>query len=301
VKPYGLLFPGQLFERPGMGAPLRGEEGFERLVPRFDDLTRGQFGRWVTEAPAEEISERFTAPRLMVLFGCAAAETARVRLGPPAAAAGYSLGFYAASVFARCVALEPVLKWLDRVNESNACRFPPGSFALASVTGLTEGEVREAFSAEGLKGLEVANVNSARQVVIAGPSPEVEAAMRSLGGRALECRRLPLDVPLHTPYVEAAREAVSGWWGSVPASSPTLLLPSPVDGAPVRSGEAFKRHMLESLVSPTRWDLVVGTLAANGVTRLVDLSPGGELGRASRWVCREAEVIPLGSLLDGGP
>ncbi len=298
--PYALLFPGQLFERPGMGIPLRGQEGFERLLPRFQDLTKGRFVRWVTEAPAEEISERFTAPHLMVLFGCAAAEAARVRLGPPAAAAGYSLGFYSAAVFARCVALEPILRWLERVNEANACRFPPGACALASATGLSEGELKEAFAAAGLRGLEVANVNSARQIVFAGPAAEVEAGRRALEGRALECRRLPLDVPLHTPYVEAAREAVTGWWSSVPASSPTLLLPSPVDGAPVGSGEAFKRHMLESLVSPTRWDLVVETLVRKGVTRMVDLSPGGELGRASRWVCREAEVVPLVSLLGGG-
>jgi len=283
-----------------MGVPLRGQEGFERLLPRFQDATRGHFVRWVTEAPAEEISERFTAPRLMVLFGCAAAEAARQRLGPPAAAAGYSLGFYAAAVFGRCVALEPILKWLERVNEVNACRFPPGAFALASETGLTESELKGAFAAAGLKGLEVANVNSARQIVFAGPAEEVESGRRVLEGRVLDCRRLPLDVPLHTPYVEHAREAVAGWWSSVPASSPTLLLPSPVDGTPVGSGEAFKRHMLESVVSPTRWDLVVEALVRRGVTKMVDLSPGGELGRASRWVCREVEVVPLTALLGGG-
>jgi [acyl-carrier-protein] S-malonyltransferase len=121
-----------------------------------------------------------------------------------------------------------------------------------------------------------------------------------LKGAALDLRDLPLDIPLHTPHLERARQEVADWWASVPAGSPVLPLLSPVDGAPVTSGASFKRHMMISLVSPTHWQAVVAQLKSMNIRRALDVSPGGELGRMARWTFRELEVIPVSALWERG-
>lgn len=293
---YAILFPGQLSEKAGMGAPLRFHPVYRRLAPGFAQLTGGQFERWILEAGQEEISERFTAPGVMVLYDLLAAEVAVHEWGPPVAVAGYSLGFYAAAVLSRCVPVSAILTWLEKVNGSNARTCPPGRYALAACTGLSLAEVTALFGECGLGDLKVANVNNPRQLVYAGPSAEVEEAVGRLKGRALDVRLLPLDIPLHTAYMEEACLEVQSWWSAVPSGAPVFPLISPVDGHLVGSGSAFKNEMLASLQSPTRWDLVVQGLAMLKPARVLDLSPDGSLGRMARWTDRSLQVVPASAL-----
>lgn len=281
-----------------MALPIGGTDAFRRLSGGFDALTDGRFSRWVTTAGAEEISERFTAPALMFLWGALCAGCAEAAWGPPSAAGGYSLGFYAAAVSARCLTLQTVLGWLDRVNAANARTCTPGRFALASVTGLSEADLRGMLLRWDLGEVEIANVNTARQVVVAGPASQVRDALGRLEGKVLEARELALDVPLHTPHVLPASQAVADWWQAVPCAAPAFSLISPVDGGAIRGGPAFKRSMLESLTSPTRFPEVVRGVAAARPERVIDLSPGGELARMAAWVDRDLRVLPLQTLWD---
>ncbi len=297
---YGIMMPGQLFERQGMARHLKGSPVFKRIAGGYNALTQGRFETWVTDAPQEEISDRFTAPDIMVLYGCLCAEMATERFGPPAAVCGYSLGFYAAAVHARSITVQAALGWLRRVNAFNARDFPSGAFGMAAATGLSKREVEDAFSEWGLTDLFVSNVNNARQIVFAGPSPAVGEAVDRMAKRALSIQTVPLDVPLHTPHMNRAKREIEGWWSTVPAATPTCELISPVDGAPVRSGRAFKREMLVSLGSPTDWVSVVNTMSDLDLEWVLDLSPQGELGRMARWTRRGLDVKPVSVLWESG-
>jgi [acyl-carrier-protein] S-malonyltransferase len=294
-----MLMAGQLSEREGMAAGLRGHRVFDRLGTSFDALTAGRFTAWVTTAPQEEISDRFTASKVMVLFDLLCGHAALERFGKPAAVAGYSLGFYAAAVLARSTTTPTVLTWLDRVNARNRETFPPGEFKLLAVTGLGLEDLRRRLSEWSLDEVEVANINNARQLVLAGPASAMDRLVEHLQGIVLDLKVLPLDIPLHTPFLEPARQAVADWWASVPAGAPVLPLLSPVNGKPIASGASFKRHMLESLVAPTDWQAMVAEVRAMGIMTVLDTSPGGELGRMARWVARDLDVLPVSSLWEG--
>ena len=73
----------------------------------------------------------------------------------------------------------------------------------------------------GLDEVQMANINNARQLVLAGlRAPSKWVRLESPEGLALDVRDLPLDIPLHTPHLEPARQAVADWWASVPAGAP---------------------------------------------------------------------------------
>ncbi len=258
---------GQLSERAGMGIPLSRHPLFGPLRGEYDALTGGRFGRWVTKAPQEEISDKFTAPATMVLYDCLCGKVAMEEWGPPAAVAGYSLGFYAAAIMSGCIGEGPILQWMDRVNACNRRTFPAGAFKMAAVTGLSRPDLLRRLGEWELGRVEVANMNNASQVIVAGPAEEVGQAIGFLKGVALDVREVPLDIPLHTSHVEPARREVEAWWAAVPACSPSLPLISPVDGRLVEDGAAFKAHMLRSLVSPTNWQAVVERIREMGVAQ----------------------------------
>jgi [acyl-carrier-protein] S-malonyltransferase len=297
--PYAILMAGQLSEREGMAAGLSGHPIFERLGTSFDALTEGRFRTWVTTSPQEEISEKFTAPEVMVLYDILCGHVALERFGKPAAVAGYSLGFYAAAVLARSTTAPTVLTWLDRVNARNRDTFAPGQFKLLAVTGLGLEELRRRLTEWSLDEVEVANINNARQLVLAGSAGAIDRLTERLQGLVLDQKPLPLDIPLHTPFLEPARQAVADWWASVPAGAPVMPLLSPVNGKPIVSGASFKRHMLESLIAPTDWQAVVAEVRSMGILTVLDTSPGGELGRMARWVARDLKVLPVSSLWEG--
>ncbi len=293
---YAILMAGQLSEREGMGLPLRDSPVFRRASEEYGALTGGRFQRWMTEAPQGEISDTFTAPAVMVLYDCLCGKAAEDRWGPPAVAAGYSLGFYAAAILAGCVSPALILEWLERVNDCNRRTFPSGEFSLLAVTGLSSSDLEGRFAEWGLSRMTVANLNNGRQIVVAGPSGEAAEALNRLAGVALDVRKVPLDIPLHTPYMAPARHEVAAWWATVPVGTPTCVLLSPVDGRPISDGPAFKAAMLDSLVSPTRWQDVMERLKEFRVAWALDVSPGGELGRMSKWAFRELEILPASRL-----
>jgi malonyl CoA-acyl carrier protein transacylase len=212
---------------------------------------------------------------------------------------GYSLGFYAAAVFAHSITVQTALGWLSRVNAFNARDFPEGNFGVAVSTGLSKDELEDAFMGWGLDGLFVSNVNNSRQIVFTGPKRVVADAAERLEAVALSVQEAPLDIPLHTPYMDRARREVDGWWSTIPAATPSYELISPVDGALVRSGRALKREMLTSLASPTDWVAVVKTLDELDLDWVLDLSPGGELGRMARWTKRNMDIRPASLLWEG--
>lgn len=287
--PLALLIGGQLGAAQGLGRPLAEEPAFDRWLAQRRGAGTADAEALLLQAPCPSAADRFGAARLMVLYGHAAATVALDRSGPPAALTGYSLGFYAAAAAAAVAPVELFLEWVGRVNAENARRFPPGTCALGLCVGLPRPEL-EAHLARLGTDLAVTAVNNRTQLAFAGPAPSVRAALEALRPVALDARELPLDVPLHGPLMAETARAVAPWLAGQRFCDPDVPLLSPVDGTRLHSARAFRDHLLASLTSPTDWAAVVEGLRAEGVARALDLSPGGDLGRMTRWSWRELPV-----------
>lgn len=290
--PYAILMAGQFSETPEMGCTLSGDSVFLDAARAFGALTGGKFPEWVTRSGADELGRHEVACEAVVLFDAALGEVARARFGAPGLVAGYSLGFYAAASLAGVFPMELALAWIRRVNAGMEARFPGGSFGLAVSIGLSRGELLDTFGAAGLRGLRIANVNNARQLVYAGPSAEVSASMRVLEGKVLSAKELPLGFPLHTPYLEPVVREVEPWWRTVELADPSLPLLSPVDGSILSRSEAVREAMLLSLTEPTDWVAVVRAVASASPEWALDTSGDGSLGRMTRWVDRGINMVP---------
>jgi len=96
---------------------------------------------------------------------------------------------------------------------------------------------------------------------------------------------IPLQVAgaFHTSYMGSAVERVRAAAATVPAADPSIRLYTNRDGSVVTSGAAFVDLLVGQISSPVRWDLCMESMAADGVTGVIELLPAGALvGLAKR-------------------
>src|SRR5439155_16537906 len=124
---------------------------------------------------------------------------------PCQAAAGHSLGEYAALVASGAVELEPALEALASRAEAmgQASRHKPG--AMTALIGVSLDEAREICDVAGRADvLAVANENGPKQAVLSGSVTAVERAEELARGRGAKAVRLNVAGAFHSPLMDPA-------------------------------------------------------------------------------------------------
>ncbi len=290
-NPYAILMAGQLTARAGMGEPLLQIPAFREELASLAELVEGRLEEWLTRASQATLSDPSVAPHAVTLFEIACGRAAASLLGPPAVAAGYSLGFYAAAVLSGAISPETASEWLFRVNTAMDLSFPEGKFLTAFSIGLNRRELEETFSRKEFAGVHVANINNKGQIVFAGPADPVVQAVEALKGRTLRCETLPLKNPIHTPHMAPIRDEIREWWATREVHDPEMILLSPADGGVLRTARDIREAMPESLALPTDWVGVSKGVVREGAAWALDTSADGSLGRMTRWVVRDLKLV----------
>jgi [acyl-carrier-protein] S-malonyltransferase len=250
-----LLFPGQGSHSEGMDVPFRDspllQRGLELLgYDPFERLAEGT---------------RFQQP---AVFLCSiAAWEADDSL--PAAAAGHSLGEYAALVAAGALEFDGAVALVDEraAAMADAAALHPGS-----MTAMLGGDASAVAALAQRLGLVVANDNAPGQLVLAGPVAALEAAeecaREETGARA---RRLDVAGAFHSPLMEPAAERLAAALARATFATPRVPVYSNGSAAPFRDP---RRELAENLLAPVRWRETLLALRATGVARFMELGPG---------------------------
>jgi [acyl-carrier-protein] S-malonyltransferase len=263
-----LLFPGQGSHAEGMEDPYRGhpllERGLELLG--YD--------------PFERLSEgtRYQQP---ALFLCSVAAWDAWRngdtdgeedAGEAIAAAGHSLGEYAALVAAGALQFDDAVTLVD---ERAAAMAEAGEQRPGGMIAMLGGESRDVRALADRHGLVVANDNAPGQLVLSGPVDALEAveavAREETGARA---RRLDVTAAFHSPLMEPAADRLSAALDRTPVSA--MEIPVYSNGTAAPFGDV-RAELAENLLRAVRWRETLLALRAAGVERFVELGPGAVL------------------------
>jgi [acyl-carrier-protein] S-malonyltransferase len=215
----------------------------------------------------------------------------------PALVAGHSLGEYSALVVAGALALADAVRVVRRRGEFMQEAVPVGTGAMAAIMGVGL-DVVEQVCADAGKGevVDVANVNSAQQIVIAGHKAAVERAValvKDRGGR--KSVLLPVSAPFHCALMSPAAERLAAELAKVTVRDPKIPVVRNVDGGVTRTAADVVPFLLRQVASPVRWTACVQALAAEGARAFVEVGPGRVLtGLAKRIV----EDVPAVSIED---
>jgi [acyl-carrier-protein] S-malonyltransferase len=271
------IFPGQGSQAVGMGRAFSETSGAaKRVFEEANDALGFDLRRVMFEGPETDLALTANTQPAVLTASVAAAAACAERGLSPALAAGHSLGEYSALVVAGALRLADAVRVVRRRGELMQEAVPVGTGAMAAIMGVGAGVV-EQVCADAAQGevVEIANVNSEQQIVIAGHRTAVERAValaKERGGR--KSVLLPVSAPFHCALMAPAAEGLRAKLADVTVSDPTIPVVRNVDGGVTRRAADVVPFLLRQVASPVRWTQCVQRLAAEGATAFVEVGPG---------------------------
>jgi [acyl-carrier-protein] S-malonyltransferase len=274
-------FPGQGSQSVGMGRGFYETSAAAKAVfEEADDALGFPLRRLIFDGPEAELTlTANTQPAVLTASVAAAAACAEHGLRP-ALAAGHSLGEYSALVVAGALAFADAVRIVRRRGEFMQEAVPVGVGAMAAILGLgldvVEGVCAEAAQGpDGREVVDVANVNSPGQIVVAGHRTAVERAVALAAGRGgRKSVVLPVSAPFHCALMRPAAERLAHELASVRVNDPTIPVVRNVDGGVTRTAAEVKPALLAQVARPVRWTACVQRLADEGGRVFVEVGPG---------------------------
>lgn len=287
-----IVCPGQGSQTPGFLTDWLEVDGVRDHLTALGDITGRDLLAHGTTSDEETIKDTAVAQPLIVAAGLV---SARALFGDslPAGAilAGHSVGEITASALAGALSETDALTFVrERANAmaQAAATTPTG---MAAVLG---GDPDEVLAKLSDLGLTPANANGGGQTVAAGTLEQLEALVANPPAKA---RVIPLKVAgaFHTSHMQPAVGVLQELSSSLSPQNPQLTLLSNFDGAPVTDGAANLASLVAQVSRPVRWDLCMETLAAQGVTGVLELAPAGTLVGLARRGLKGVKTLALKS------
>ena len=273
VGTIAFLFPGQGSQTVGMGRSFYDVSPAAKAVfEEANDALGFDLAKIAFEGPEAELALTANTQPAVLTASIAVARACAERGLTPALAAGHSLGEYSALVAAGALRFADAVRVVRKRGEFMQEAVPVGTGAMAALMGLDLTGV-EHLCKEAAQGevVDVANINSAGQIVVAGHRTAVERAVALAGKKSV---MLPVSAPFHSSLMAPAATRLAGELAAVTASDPAFPVVRNVDAGVTRAAADVKPFLLKQVASPVRWTECVQRLAAEGATAFVEVGPG---------------------------
>jgi [acyl-carrier-protein] S-malonyltransferase len=283
-----------------MGADLRTHGDLFALA---DQVTGLPISELCLHGPLERLTETDVAQPAVVAVSLAAFAALRAEIPhfDFAAAAGHSVGEYAAYAAADVFSAETALRLVHARAQAMlaACQAVDGT--MAAVIGMDEAPLRSACVEASRNGssVEVANLNAPGQLIVSGARDAIDRVSdlaRAAGAR----RVLPLNVggPFHSVYMRSASSTLLPILERAELREARVPLVLNASAEATREPRAMRAELAVQVYSPVRWIESLHRLAALGCDRFLEVGPGTVLAGMIKRTLPDARVASFGSLAD---
>lgn len=211
--------------------------------------------------------------------------------------AGHSLGEYTALVAAGAISLADGVRLVAERGRLMQAAVPAGEGAMAAILGLEDEVVRQCCAEAAAAGVvEAVNFNAPGQVVIAGSTAAVSAAIEQLkAAGAKRALPLPVSVPSHCALMQPAAEKLRPALEAVAFNMPAIPVVQNVAARIEADTNAIREALVQQLYRPVLWVQCMETLAGLGVTRALECGPGKVLCGLNKRIVKEMDCAALES------
>jgi [acyl-carrier-protein] S-malonyltransferase len=287
-----------------MGKDLH--DAFPRAREVFDEAEESvakSLRKLCFELSPEELRETQNAQLALVTHAAAMWAVLRQHDDAPAvAAAGHSVGEYAAFHAAATLSLPSLVRLVDIRGRAmaEAGRAQPG--AMAAVLGRGEPGVDELCERASREGSTVvpANYNAPEQVVVSGHVDAVERLMQlARDSGASKVVRLNVSGAFHSPLMEGAQGDLQDALESCDMADPVMAVYCNVSGERCESGVEARAQLARQLAAPVRWvDLMRGIERDYPESVCLEIGPGNVLAGLVRRCAPSLKTLPCGAAKD---
>jgi [acyl-carrier-protein] S-malonyltransferase len=305
------LFPGQGSQAVGMGLDLFEKSEFaKKTFHRADEILGYHFSRICFSGPEAELKlTSNTQPALLtvsyILYTLWGKE--------PLLAAGHSLGEYSALLCAGVFRFEDALALVHKRGRYMQEAVPVGQGAMAALIGAAIDDIHKAIETVNSENaampadpdrvrrvVNIANWNSAGQVVISGEKGAVEEAVRRLGVKSVF---LPVSAPFHSELMLPAEEKLALDLDRVDFADPRFPVINNWQVRKVTSAVEAREGLKKQVSRPVRWhETMEAILDDPAAVRFAEVGSGkvlaGLLKRAARDKNRPVEIVNIENMAD---
>ena len=269
-----LLAPGQGAQTPEFLAPWIEDATSHALLQNWSHLIDLDLVRLGTVSGVDEIRETSHAQPLLVAAGLISAmQTFAGQNITFDYFAGHSVGEITAASLAQSFNGDSALTLVNVRGRAMSVAAAGSNTGMSAVLG---GERDVVVAALIALGLTPANENGGGQIVAAG---DLAALAQLAENPPAGSRVRPLQVSgaFHTHVMQPAVTKLADAAREIKVTDPIAPLISNRDGAIITGGNEFMARIVGQVAGPVRWDLCMDTLAAKGVTGVIEVAPGGTL------------------------
>ncbi|MBL4763385.1 MAG: ACP S-malonyltransferase [Gammaproteobacteria bacterium] len=295
------IFPGQGSQSVGMMNDLAAE--FPIVQATFDAASEAlDKDLWsiVQHGPEEEINRTEITQPIMLCAGYATWQVWREKGGvTPDVLAGHSLGEYTALVVSGAMKFTDAVSCVAERARLMQTAVPLGEGAMAAIIGLDDDAVKAVCKAttedDNISGIvEAVNFNAPGQVVIAGNTLAVDAAMiQAKQAGAKRAIQLPVSVPSHCQLMKPAAEELLTYLLRIEISPPAIPILHNVTGATAISPNDIKYALSNQLYLPVIWVKSMKNMIRDGVTQMVECGPGKVLTGLNKRIDRSVPTAAI--------
>ncbi len=292
-----LVFPGQGSQKVGMAkAMVEVWPWAAELAARTDRILGRPLSTVCFEGPETALKETTNTQPAIFFTAALLVEALRRQNFPFGAAAGHSLGEYAALYAAGAASYDDLLRLVDERARAMETACPSGTGAMSAVMMLSR-EALEAVCQEaaGLGVCVVANENCPGQLVISGAKAAVARAGELASQKGAK-RVIALEVsgPFHSPLMSAARDRLAAVLETIPFADARVPVYTNVDGQPTTAAAELKRKLLDQLTGSVRWETSVRRMWDDGFRTFVELGAAKVVGPLVKKTVAEATIAYAG-------
>jgi [acyl-carrier-protein] S-malonyltransferase len=270
-------FPGQGSQAVGMGRAFHDASPAARAVfEEASDILGLDVAKLCFEGPESELQLTANTQPTVLTVSVAGARLLVERGLRPAVAGGHSLGEYSALVAAGALSFADAIRVVRLRGEFMQEAVPVGTGAMAAILGV-ELSVVEAICREAADGevLDVANINSPGQIVVAGHRSAVERAVAVAPAHgAKRTVVLPVSAPFHCRLMGPAAERLTAVLSEVRAADPQTPVVRNVDAELTTRADDVRPFLVRQVTAPVRWTDCVGRMAREGCRTFLEVGPG---------------------------
>lgn len=288
------VFPGQGSQHSGMGTELLADPEIAELCESCSQASDIDLKRLLTSADDEELKLTQNAQPALCFVGLGLTLLLRRRGIEPVAAAGHSVGEYAALAASGAIGAPQVIKAVVERGRAMAEALPAGTSSMAAVLGLDAQAVEAALV--GIEDVWPANYNTPSQTVIAGTTAGLEMATEKLQAAGAK-RIVPLNVSagFHTPLMAPAAQRLRAALDRIEWRSPRIPVMANLTGREHEGGDRIPHVMEMQLRSPVRWAACVQSLVDLGCDMFVEVGPKRALTGMMRELAPGAAAVAVGT------
>lgn len=291
------LFPGQGSQAVGMGKQL--VESYEEATKVFrqaDEILKDSLSSLIFEGPQEALTLTTNAQPALLTTCVAILKVLEQYDITPDYVAGHSLGEYSALVAAGALSFEDGVYAVRKRGEYMEEAVPNGEGAMAAILGADPDmlkQVTEEVTNEGYS-VQVANMNSTKQIVISGTKQGVELASERAKENGAK-RAVPLRVsgPFHSSLMKPAAERFRDVLNEIEIEDTKIPVVANVTADCVTRKEDIQEKLIEQLYSPVLWYPSIERMVELGVDTFIEIGPGKVLAGLMKSIAPSAKVYAI--------